>query len=78
MTSFTFTEIEPGVAYEYAVGTGTQVRIGRVRKEEAASWPYHPTGRWISDDGRIQKSGFPTRMAAAEWLASWLSTGRDR
>ena len=75
---FTFKPIEPGVSYEYAVGTIDHARIGRVRKEEAASWPHHPTGRWIADDGTIQKSGFATRQAAAEWLGSWVSTHHGR
>ena len=76
MAIYTFIQIEPGISYEYAVGTGEYSRIGRVRKEEAPTRPYRPTGRWIGDNGRIQKGGVATREAAAEWLASWLQTGR--
>ena len=62
----TFQEIEPGIAYEYAVLRAGR-RIGRVRKQEATSWPYKVTGRWIADDGRYQ-GVFVTRREAAEWL----------
>lgn len=66
----TYTEIEPGIAFEYAVLVdGT--RIGRVRKEEAREYPYALTGRWIADTGGVHQSGFPTRAAAAEWLTTW-------
>jgi hypothetical protein len=71
---FTFTEIEPGVAFEYAVATPGHRRIGRVRRHVIPVWPYPLGGTWIADDGTIQKGDFLTRQAAAEWLASWLST----
>jgi len=65
--AITFTEIEPGIAYEYAVIQNGR-RIGRVRKQETTTYPFIPNGRWIADDGTIQRSGFTTRQAAAEWL----------
>jgi hypothetical protein len=72
MTAFRFSPSVPGEAYEYYVGTERIARIGRVLKEEARTYPYHPTGRWIATDGYIRHGGFPTRIAAAEWLLTFI------
>lgn len=70
MTRLTYTAIDPGVAYEYAVLVNGQ-RIGRVRKQDAPTHPYGPTRKWVAE-GIFHKSGFPTRQAAADWLLTWL------
>lgn len=69
MASFTFSAIEPGVAYEYAVLVAGQ-RIGRVRKQDAPTHPYGPTRKWVAE-GIYRQNGFATRQAAADWLMSW-------
>jgi hypothetical protein len=67
VTHFRFTATEPGIAYEYRVALDGR-GLGRVRKQDAATWPYSPTRKWVADDGCIARGNFPTRRAAAEWL----------
>jgi hypothetical protein len=67
----TFREIEPGIAYEYAVIVNNR-RIGRVRKEESAVYPFEPTGKWVADNCVNRSGGFATRQNAADWLLSWV------
>lgn len=63
----TFSRIEPKSTFEYSVHLDGR-RIGLVRKQEAASYPYHPTGRWLAARGAFISKAYPTRARAAAEL----------